>query len=69
MYFGAIPGERLINCVIDDFVDKVVEAALSSGADIHAWTFTDSGETFKDCDRTGVVAAGFFAHVGLLQNY
>jgi hypothetical protein len=44
----------------------VVEAALTRGADIHTWAFADSGETFKDCDRTGVVAAGFFAHVGLL---
>jgi hypothetical protein len=43
MYFGAISSERLINCVIDDFIDEVVEAALTSGADIHTWAFADSG--------------------------
>jgi hypothetical protein len=63
MYFGAISSERLINCVIDDFIDEVVEAALTSGADIHTWALADSGQTLKNCDRTGVVAAGFFAHV------
>jgi hypothetical protein len=63
MYFGAITSERLIYCVIDDFIDEVVEATLTRGADIHSWAFADSGETFEDCDRTGVVAAGFFAHV------
>jgi hypothetical protein len=41
----------------------VVEAALTCGADIHTWAFTYSGEPLEDSDRTGVVAAGFFAHV------
>jgi hypothetical protein len=63
MYFGAISSERLINCVIDDFIDQVVEAALTCGADIHTWAFADSGEALKNCDRTGVIPAGFFAHV------
>ena len=45
-----------------------MEAALTSRADIHAWAFTDSGETLKNCDRTGVVAAGFFAQVKLLKS-
>jgi hypothetical protein len=40
-----------------------VEAALSCGADIHTWAFTNGGQTLKDGDRTGVVAAGFFAHM------
>jgi hypothetical protein len=63
MYFGAISSERLINCVIHDFIDEVVQAPLTCGADIHAWAFADSGEALKNCDRTGVIPAGFFAHV------
>jgi hypothetical protein len=43
MHFGAISSERLVNCVIDDFIDEVVEAALTGGADIHAWAFADCG--------------------------
>jgi hypothetical protein len=39
-----------------------VEPALTGGADIHTWAFADSGETLKDGDRTGVVAAVFLAH-------
>jgi hypothetical protein len=61
IYFGAISSQRFINCVIDDFIDEVVEPALTGGADIHTWAFADSGETLKDGDRTGVVAAVFLA--------
>jgi hypothetical protein len=44
MYFGAISGERLIYCVIDDFIDKVVEPSFTGGADIHTWALTDGGK-------------------------
>jgi hypothetical protein len=36
----AIPSERFVDRVVDHLVDKVVEAALTRGADIHAWAFT-----------------------------
>jgi len=66
IYFGAISGQRFIDSVIDDFIDEVVEPALTGGADIHTRAFADSGETLEDSDRTGVVAAVFLAHVELL---
>jgi hypothetical protein len=66
----AIACERLIYCVIDDFIDEVVKAALTSGADIHTWALADCLKTFKDGDRGGVISAGFLLHIsqgGLLQ--
>jgi hypothetical protein len=41
MNLGAIPCERLIDCVIDDLVDKVVEAAFAGRADIHTGALTN----------------------------
>jgi hypothetical protein len=47
----AIPSERFVDRVVDHLVDKVVEAALARGADIHTWALTYRFEAFKDCDR------------------
>jgi hypothetical protein len=56
---GAITCERLIDCVIDDFIDKVVEAAFAGRSDIHTWALADSLKALEDGDRGGVVSAGF----------
>jgi hypothetical protein len=40
----------------------MVEAALASGADIHAGALTDRLETLEDGDRAGVVIARLFDH-------
>ncbi|CAB4618214.1 unannotated protein [freshwater metagenome] len=59
----AIACERLIYCVIDDFIDEVVKAALTCGADIHTWALADCLKTLKDGDRGGVISAGFLLHI------
>jgi hypothetical protein len=62
--------ERLIYCVIDDFIDKVVETAFASGADIHTWALADRLKALEDGDRGGVISARFLLHIsqgGLLQ--
>jgi hypothetical protein len=51
----AITREGFIDGVVDDFVDQVVEAAFSGGADIHSRAFADGVEAFKDGDIAGVV--------------
>jgi hypothetical protein len=55
VYFGAISGQRLVNGVIDDFVDKVVEAPLTSGADVHSGAFADRLEALEDGDGASVI--------------
>jgi hypothetical protein len=60
---GAVASERLIDCVIDDLVDKVVEAAFAGGADIHTWALADSLKALEDGDRRGVVALLLLCHL------
>ena len=60
--------ERLINRVVDDFVHEVVQAALASRTDVHAWAFTNRLEAFEDGDVRGVVMRCVFlgfAHEGI----
>jgi hypothetical protein len=54
---SAITRERFIDSVIDDFIDKVVEAAFAGRADIHTWALADCLKAFEDGDRGGVVSA------------
>jgi hypothetical protein len=46
----AIPREGLINRVIDNFVNKVMQAALAGRADVHTGTLTDGLESFENLD-------------------
>jgi hypothetical protein len=55
---GAITSESFIDRVIDNLIDEVVEAALTSRADIHAWALTDRVEPLEDGNSAGVVAFG-----------
>ena len=48
---------RFVNRVVYDLINKVVEAALISGADIHSWTLADRIKPFKDLDAGGAVVA------------
>ena len=48
---------RFVNRVVYDLINKVVEAALISGADIHSWTLADRIKPFKDLDAGGTVVA------------
>ena len=50
-----MPGQRFVDGVVDDLVDKVMEPALTRGSDIHTRALTDRFETLENCDRLGVV--------------
>lgn len=54
--------EVLIDGVIDDFPDKVMQAELVGGADVHAGTPTDGLEAFEDVDVG--FGVGFRIHGG-----
>ena len=51
----AIARERLVDGVVDDFVDEVVQAALRRRADVHARTLADGLEAFENLDLVGTV--------------
>jgi hypothetical protein len=52
-------GERLVDGVVDDFVDHVVQARAVIGvADIHAWALADRVEALEHLDRVGAVVFG-----------
>ncbi len=46
----AVPGEGLVDRVVDDFVDEVVEARRAGGADVHTRSLPDRLETLEDGD-------------------
>jgi hypothetical protein len=66
---GAIPCERLVDGVIDNFIDKVVEAAFAGRSDIHTWALADRLKAFEDGDRGGVVAALLLAHLASVGSF
>ena len=56
-------GHRLVDGVIDDFVDEVMEAALVGGADVHAGAAADSLQPFEDLDiGSGVLVRSGLGH-------
>jgi hypothetical protein len=59
---GAISSERLIYCVIDDLVDKVVETTFAGRTDIHSWALANRLKALEDGDGRGVVALLRIAH-------
>src|SRR5438445_414875 len=54
--------KRLVDRVVDDFVDQVVEAACVDRADVHRWPFSDRLQAFEDLDLRSVVG-GLFYHL------
>ena len=46
----AIPGHRLVDGVVDNFLDKVVQPARTSGADVHARALAHRLKTLEDLD-------------------
>ncbi len=52
----AVPGECLINGVVDDLVDEVVKTARTGRADVHAGSLADRLESFEDLDLIRAVA-------------
>ena len=52
-------GKRLVDGVVDDFVDHVMKPRSVIGiADIHAGTLPDSVETLQNLDRIGTIILG-----------
>jgi hypothetical protein len=67
--FGAVTSERLIDCVIDDLIDEVVEAAFTGRADIHTRALADRLEALEDGDRRGVIALLLLCHLASVGKF
>jgi len=57
----AVPGERFVDGVVDNFVHQVVKPAGSGGSDVHAGTLTDRFEAFENLNVTRAVRGFFLA--------
>jgi hypothetical protein len=55
LYPVAVPGQRLVDGVVDHLGDQVVQAALAGRADVHARPLADRLEALEDLDVAGVV--------------
>ena len=55
---GGVASQGFVHRVIDDFVDQVMKAALTGGADVHAWPFTDGVKALQHGDGAGVIGHG-----------
>ena len=67
---GAVPGQRLVDGVIDDLVDQMMQAGRPGGADIHAGTLAHSLQTLEDLDlRTAVGMVGSRLAVGFGDDF
>ena len=53
----AVPGQRLVDGVVDDLADQVVQTALTGGPDVHTGALADRVEPFEHLDRARVVFA------------
>ena len=49
----AVPGQRLVDRVVDDFVDEMVQAGRTGRADVHRRPLADGLEPFEDLDLVG----------------
>jgi hypothetical protein len=52
---GAVPGERLVDRVVDDLPDEVVQPARARAADVHAGALAYRVEALEDLDLVRVV--------------
>jgi len=55
LHFGAVPGEGLVDRVVDDLVHQVVESVGTGGPDIHAGPQPDCLQSLQDLDLIGGV--------------
>ena len=62
---AGISSQRLIDRVIDDFVDQVVQTTRTGGADVHTWTDTHGFKTFKYSKVRGLIMLGRHGFVKL----
>ena len=60
--FLAKARHRFVDRVVDDFMDKVVQAPAVNGPDVHRGPFSDRLEALQHLDLLGVVG-GLFYHL------
>src|SRR5947209_10506567 len=53
----AVPGQCLVHCVVDNFVDKVMQATLTGGTDVHARPLANRLKSLENGDVLCVVTA------------
>ena len=73
LYMVAVACQRLVDRVVDDFIDQVVKTRHAGRADVHAGALADSLQTFENLNLAGVVLRfhdfvfqNFFTHGFLL---
>lgn len=52
---GGEAGHRLVHRVVDDFPHQVVQAPLTGGPDVHAWTLAHRLQALENLDRLRAV--------------
>ena len=67
--FLAVAGERLVDGVVNDFVDKVMQPHLAGRADVHGGTEANGLKAFEDLDVFAGVAVVVAVHGGAAQNF
>ena len=63
---AAVARQRLVDRVVDNFLDQVVQTTLTHVADVHGRTLPDCLETFEDLDGIFAIPlrfAEFLSHV------
>ena len=54
---GAVPGHRLVDCVVDHFPDQVMKTGETGRTDVHARPLAHRIEPFENLDVLGVVVS------------
>src|SRR5690606_31661431 len=66
----AMPRERFVDGVVDDFEHQVVQAGPVGGIpDVHARALSDRLQAFEDLDRGGIVGVVVFSNGHYLLRY
>ena len=63
----AEPSQRLVNRVVDDFVDEMVQARRPGRADVHRRPLANGLEAFEDFDFVGAVILIYLIRGALLE--
>src|SRR5262249_38735399 len=51
----AVPGERFVDRVVDDFVHEVMQTRRTGRPDVHGWAFPDRLKAFQNLDLVRAV--------------